>query len=214
MVRFFFLLFLITQSIITITFAKTASTGFMTPRDLLRSDSTSNISLRNNGSAATTVYGLYINQFAYVTPGDTCDHATTIYPSSSNVTAGSVVMPTIINAGKSAALGQNYLYNMIFEANYYVSIIYPSSPPGCALPGCTWGSDTIIYNWCIYLGALSPVTTSTGYTANVPPSANSASSSGLYNYNLISSYDYLGPIACNDQALTCTVANQQIQSFS
>lgn len=211
----FFLLFtLLAQALVTTTLAKTASPGFMTPRDLRSSNSTSNINLRNNKNTATTVYGLYVNQFAYVTPGDTCDHATTIYATTQNTTAGSFVTPATINAGSSAAVGSNYLYNMIYEAIYYENIIIPSSPPGCALPGCTWGSDTTMYNWCIYLGALAPVSTTPGYTANVPPSATAASSPGLYNYNLINTYIYLGPIACNDQTLTCTTTNQQTQPFS
>lgn len=210
--QFLFFTFL-AQFFVTIAFAQTNSLSFMTPRDILRNDAISGINLRNNGSSAATVYGLYVRQFSFVAPGDTCDTATVMYPSSSNITAGSVVMPIVIPAGKSAAIGSNYLYNMIYEANYYVHIIVPSSPPGCALPGCTWGSDTTIYNWCIYLGALGPASTSPGYTANVPPSASAASGGG-YNYNLISSYVDLGPISCNDQTLTCSVANPQTQSFS
>lgn len=103
---------------------------------------------------------------------------------------------------------------MLYEAIYYENIRIPSSPPGCALPGCTWGSDTTQYNWCIYLGALAPVSTSSGYTANVPPSADSAARASFYNYNLISDYIYIGPIACNDKTLTCVTANQQTQAFS
>ncbi len=103
---------------------------------------------------------------------------------------------------------------MIYQTIYYENIIIPSSPPGCALPGCTWGSDTTKYNWCIYLGALAPMSTSPGYTANVPPSTDVASSSGVYNYNLVSSYRYLGPISCDDRTLSCTVTSQQTQSFS
>jgi hypothetical protein len=160
------------------------------------------------------VFGLYVRQFSYVLPGDTCDHAVVMYPGSNNTTAGSFVMPTLINAGQSAALGSNYLYNMIYGAIYYLNIIVPSSPPGCALPGCTWGSDSTIYNWCIYLGALAPVSNTSNYTSTVPPSTDAASSPGLYNYNLISNYVSLGPISCNDQTMTCTVANQQSQPFS
>ena len=196
------------------SFAQSPSSEFMTPRDLLYNDIASNINLRNNKSSATTVYGLYVRQFSYVTPGDTCDHSTVMYSTTKNTTAGSFVMPTVLNAGKSAAIGSNYLYNMIYEAIYYLNIIIPSSPPGCQLPGCTWGSDSTIYNWCIYLGALAPVSTTTGYTANVPPSTVAASSSGLYNYDLIASYINLGPISCNDKTLTCQTTSQQTQSFS
>jgi hypothetical protein len=135
-----------------------------------------------------------------------------MYPSSANLTVGSMVMPVVISAGKRASLGKNYLYNMLFQANFYVVNNTPNAV--CQLPGCTWGSDSTIYNWCIYLGALSPVSTTAAYTANVVPSVESASSSGQYNYNLVTNYVMLGPITCNDQTLTCNVANQQTQSFS
>lgn len=202
------------QFLVTAAFAQSDPLKFATPRDLLRNESPSSINLQNNRNAAVTVYGLYVRQFSYVTPGSTCDSATVMYSASQNTTAGAMVMPTVIAPGKSAAIGSNYLYNMIYGAIYYLNIIIPSLPPGCALPGCTWGSDSTQYNWCIYLGALAPVSTSAGYTANVPPSTEAASNGNLYNYNLISSYIYLGPISCNDQTLTCSVSTQQTQSFS
>ncbi len=211
----FFLTYLFfSQFFIATTCAKTILSEFKTSKDLLNNSPLSNISLQNNRSSITTVYGLYVRQYAYVTPGQSCDNATIIYSTTNNITAGAFVMPILINPGKRAAVGSNYLYNMLYEAIYYENIIIPTSPPGCALPGCSWGSDTTQYNWCIYLGALAPVSTSSGYTANVPPSTDAASSAGLYNYNLISNYNYVGPIACNDRALTCTTASQQTQSFS
>lgn len=210
----FLRLFLLAQFFVAAAFANTNSSAFMTPRDLMQNDTTSNINLHNNRSTPATAYGLYVRQFSYVTPGQSCDHATVMYSTTQNTAAGSFVMPVTVNANSSVAVGSNYLYNMIYQANYYVHILFTSSPPGCSLPGCTWGDDSTIYNWCIYLGALAPVATSTGYTANVPPSTDVASSSGLYDYNLISNYTYLGPISCNDRTLTCTVANQQTQSFS
>jgi hypothetical protein len=101
---------------------------------------------------------------------------------------------------------------MILNAIYYAAVV-ASPPPNCALPGCTWGTDTTKYNWCIYLGAFSPQSNSSSYTSNVPPAVTAASGSG-YNYNLITSYVYLGPISCDDQTLTCSVATPQTQSFS
>lgn len=209
----FFLLATFCASFLTTT-AVFAQDNFLTSRDLFLSDATSNLSLYNNRSTSVTVYGLYVNQYSYVTPGNTCASSTVIYPSSNNVTAGSFVTPLTIAPGQKAAIGGNYLYNMIFTAIYYENIIIPSSPPGCALPGCTWGSDTTKYNWCIYVGALAPVTTTAGYTANVPPAADAASSAGIYNYNLINQFINLGPISCNDQTLTCAAANQQAQPLS
>lgn len=209
---FFFLLFF-AQFFAANTFASTDSSGFMTPRDLMQNDSSSNIILANHGSSATTVYGIYVRQFAYVTPGENCGSAISMYSATDNITAGASVMPITINAGKSAVVGSNYLYNMIYQAIYYKDIVHDTSPPGCFLPGCTWGNDSTIYNWCIYLAALAPVTTTAGYTSNVPPSTDEASS-GSYNYNLTNTYVYLGPISCNDQTMTCTAASLQTQSFS
>lgn len=182
------------------------ASDFQTPQD-----STSGIRLHNASNADKTVYGLYIRELAYVTPGNACNTSTPIYNSATNQAIGSVVSPVTIKAGDTVNLGANYLYNMLFQAFYYAAV--SSLPPSCSLPGCTWGDDSAIYQWCIYLGALSPVTTTSGYTANVPPSADIASS-GAYNYNLISSYITLGPITCNDETLTCRVENNQTQNFT
>lgn len=193
------------------------NTGFLTPKDILSTQNTSNIKLKNNGKNAV-VYGIYIKQLSYVLPGQSCDSASIIYPdpmypSSQNVAAGSIVMPVTIKANSAAPIGGNYLYNMIYGANFYVYMLIPSSPPGCALPGCTWGSDSNIYNWCIYLGALAPVSVTSGYTSNVPPSTQAISGAG-YNYNVINNYVTLGPISCNDQTLTCSSSTIQSQLFS
>lgn len=210
----FFLAIILFSQIITPAFADTNLSGYMSPRDLINNDSNSNISLQNNRSSPVTIFGLYVRQYAYVAPGQSCDAATVIYSTTNNITAGASVMPIMVAPRRKTAVGSNYLYNMIYEAIYYENIIIPSSPPGCALPGCTWGSDSTKYNWCIYLGALAPVSTTSGYTANVPPSTDAPSSAGLYNYDLITNYVYLGPISCDDRALTCVSANQQTQSFS
>ena len=196
---------------INTSYADADSTSFMSTRDILHNLSSANIFLQNNRNTNLTVYGLYVSQYAYVSPGQSCDSATIIF--TGNTTAGSVATPVQINAGKSVPVGSNYLYNMILSAIYYENIIIPSAPPGCALPGCTWGSDTLKYNWCIYLGALAPVANSASYTSNISPAAEPASGGG-YNYDLISSYVYLGPISCNDQTLTCTVASSQTQTIS
>lgn len=180
---------------------------------LYAADTSSNILLHNGSGNTKTVYGLYVRQWYYVTPGASCASATPIFPGTPNETVGAQPVALVMGAGQRAPIGQNLLYNMLLQAGYYVNIIIPSSPPGCALPGCTWGSDTTQYNWCIELGALGPVQTSTGYTSNVPPSTDSASSAGVYNYNLIDTYVRLGPIQCNDQTLTCAVSTPQTQSF-
>lgn len=188
------------------------STRFSTSKDLAASINESNFKLKNTGASPATVYGLYVRQFSYVAEGQSCTSATIMYPSSDNISAGAMVMPVTIEANTEADVGENYLYNMIYNATYYLRIITPSSPPGCALPGCTWGEDSTIYNWCIYVGAIAPVSVTGGYTAKVVPASDSLSGGG-YNYDLISSYEYIGPISCNDQTLTCSVATSQTQSF-
>ncbi len=191
-------------------FAQANVSGFMMSRDLLGDSESSNINLHNNRSSNVTAFGLYVRQYAYVLPGESCASATTIFPTNINIAAGAVVSPTVIPAGKSVSVGSNYLYNMILQAIFYASIL---NPPVCALPGCTWGSDFTLCHWCIYLGALAPTSNASNYISNVPPSTVAVSGSG-YDYNLISNYVYLGPISCNDSTQTCTVANPQTQSFS
>ncbi|MBX7149061.1 hypothetical protein K1X76_08235 [bacterium] len=188
------------------------SKNFSTSKDLAASVSESNFKLKNTGASAATVYGLYVRQFSYVAEGEPCTSATVMYPSTDNIAAGAMVMPVTLEANAEAAVGENYLYNMIYNATYYLRIVEPISPPGCALPGCTWGEDSTVYNWCIYVGAIAPVSVTGAYTAKVVPSS-SALSGGDYNYDLISSYDYIGPISCNDLTLTCSVTSSQTQSF-
>ncbi len=188
------------------------STNFSTSKDLAASINESHFTLQNTGASSATVYGLYVRQFAYVAEGQSCTSATVMYSSAANVSAGAMVMPVTIEANTEAAVGENYLYNMIYNATYYHRIVNVISPSGCSLPGCTWGDDSTIYNWCIYVGAIAPVSVTGGYTAKVVPSSSTLSG-GSYNYDLISSYEYIGPISCNDQTLTCSVATSQTQSF-
>ena len=190
------------------------STNFSTSKDLAASINESNFKLKNSGASSATVYGLYVRQFSYVAEGQSCTSATIMYSSAGNIAAGAIVMPVTIEANMEAAVGENYLYNMIYNATYYLRIITPSSPPGCALPGCTWGEDSTIYNWCNYVGAIAPVSVTAGYTANVVPASDTPlSQGGVYDYDLISSYEYIGPISCDDQTLTCSVVSSQTQSF-
>lgn len=190
---------------------KKPNLGFFTPKDLAIQNS-SNIKLKNEGNTPRVVYGIYIRQFASVEPGQSCAQAAPpMYPSSDNVAAGAVVMPIPIGINSAAPIGENYLYNMIYGAIYYVAI--QSGTPACRLPGCTWETDPSIYNWCIYLGALAPISLDSDHTSTVPPSTTVISGAG-FNYNLVAQYGYIGPISCNDQTLTCSVATPQSQAFS
>jgi hypothetical protein len=185
------------------------ATSFSTSRDL-SAVSASSLKLKNSAETARVVYGLYVRQFSYVAAGQSCSGATVMYPASDNKAAGAIAMPVTIPAGGTVSVGANYLYNMIYNAIYYLNIVIPASPPGCALPGCTWGSDSTIYSWCIYLGVLGPV--SGGYSAKIVPSSI-AVSSGAYSYNLASGSSSIGPISCDDQTMTCTLLTTQTQSF-
>lgn len=186
---------------------------FSAAQDLSDSINESHFKLKNTGVSPAVVYGLYVRQFAYVAEGESCTNATVMYSSADNVAAGAIVMPVTIAANSEAAVGENYLYNMIYNSIYYLRIITPTNPPGCALPGCTWGADTTVYNWCIYAGAISPISATEDYSTSVVPASDNPSQLGLYNYDLISSYDYIGPISCNDETLTCSVGTTQTQSF-
>ena len=201
-------------SFIAWTFATAcfAVSNFVTPRDIASRQSWSNVKLKNLSASPKTIYGIYIRQMAYVTPGQSCDSAVPIFDASENLAVGAVVMPVTMVAQGETPVGKNYLYNMIYSANYYI-MTNVFSTPYCALPGCKWGSDSAIYNWCIYLGALAPISVTDGYTANAPPFALPVSGMG-FNYNVVADYDYIGPISCNDMTLTCSVLTPQSQSFS
>ena len=190
-----------------------ANPHFMSSRDLGPLVAKSNIKLKNTRTSAKTVYGLYVRQLSYILPGQSCSSSTIIYPATNNISAGAIAMAVNIAPSEEADIGPGLLYNMIYGAQYYVQIIIPSSPPGCFLPGCTWGADTINYKWCVQIGALAPVTMTPGFTtANILPNSDSVSN-GSYNFNLVTTYEQLGPISCNDQTLTCSVTSAQTQSF-
>jgi hypothetical protein len=189
------------------------SRHFMSTRDLGPLTTTSNIKLKNTGTSAKTVYGIYVRQLSQVATGQPCASATVIYPGSTNTSVGSLAMAVNIGANEEADIGPGVLYNMIYGASYYVQVMNPSSPPGCSLPGCTWGSDTTIYDWCIQIGVLAPVTIGSGFTtANIVPATETVSTVN-YDFNLVSSYQELGPVTCSDQTLTCSVTSTQTQSF-
>lgn len=193
--------------------AQKSSSGFLSAKDLSSPEVISNITVKNSAFPPKSIYGLYVKQLSYVLPGQPCTSSTVIYSSSANISAGAVVMRVVVDSEKEADVGANFLYNMIYSTTQYVQATIPVSPPGCMLPGCTWGSDTTRYNWCIHLGIIAPVSVQAGFsTSNVVPMMSAVSSTN-YNYNKASNYQNLGPISCDDQQLTCTVATVQTQTF-
>lgn len=197
------------------------SYALMTARDMQHLD-LSNITIKNNTTASVSVTGLFIASF------DTNDCSSCF----GNIVAGdnlggAVMSPITFNASQSVPIGQNYLYNMLYNGIYYVKNTAGSSP--CSLPGCSWpGDDQNVTGWCISINAVSP---SASYTysnyrngTNLPANAPSYSSAGNstpfdYKYDLInpstlgSGSACLGPITCNDKTLTCKVATAQSESF-
>ncbi len=179
----------------------------LTARDVVN-NTYSNISIQNKTGAAITVYGVYVNQFAS-TNGD-CTSPTVLYSGTPAHAAGAFVTPMPLNTNQSVLIGQNYLYNMLYTAIYYGN--QPSTTLPCMLPGCSWSGDASPADqWCIYLGVMSPSTDTTA-AASVPPYANLMTGEG-YNYDLVTHYSYIGPITCNDQTLTCSVATAQNVPF-
>jgi hypothetical protein len=178
----------------------------MTARDVYAS-SLSNITLQNKSEAPVNVYALYVPKLSYT---DTdCNLATVLYTSTN--TGGAFLMPVTIMPNQKIPIGQNFLYNMLYTAIYYNNQTSSASP--CTLPGCTWGAtDTTVFKWCVYIGALSPADNNTATTSSAPPYGEAVTGAG-YNYDLVTQYSYIGPITCNDQNLTCSVSNAQNVAF-
>lgn len=122
---------------------------------------------------------------------------------------------------QTVALGQNYLYNMLYNGMFYLRSNI-STP--CLLPGCSWPGDDPTVKWCITINAMSPDSSYTfsNYTngsslpAKVPAYGNPGNSNPLsYKFDLIdpatlgTGQACLGPITCDDKTLTCTVASTQ-----
>ena len=198
--------------------------ALMTAQDLSKND-TSNLNLTNKSGVDLTVYGVYLYGVAFITPGLDCINGIVATPNNTtqNFMSGGAT-PIEIKNGQSIAIGQNYLYNMIYNWIYFDTSF--GGQPGCLLPGCTWTNETP-HNWCFKLGAISPnapytYTADTASNAMVVPfswAPNSLDVIGIpnYAYDLIPSagdaYVWLGPFTCDDQTLTCTTPTPQYQPF-
>ena len=198
--------------------------ALMTVHDL-QANATSNISLLNRTTAPVTVNGLFIASFDATTTND-CSVCTGGVISGDNI-GGTMLSPVNFAVNQAIAVGQNYLYNMIYNGIYYIRTTIGSSP--CALPGCSWPDDTPL-KWCISINAVALNTSYTysHYTngVNPPAAAPAYGAAGLspsnqfnYNYDLIDPATLgagsacLGPITCDDKTMTCQVSTAQNESF-
>ncbi len=195
--------------------------ALMTAQDVVNSAS-SNISITNATGASVTGHGLYIAAFDI-------NDCSSCYGSvvSGNNAGGVMVQPVSFSSGQSINVGQNYLYNLIYNGIYFIKTIAGSTP--CGLPGCSWPGDAPdVAGWCLSIGVMSLDSSYTSSTyingahspASVVPYGAAVTSNPFgYNYDLIDpstlgvGNSCLGPIVCDDQTLTCTVSTPQSQSF-
>lgn len=197
------------------------SSALMTPRDI-KNSIFSNVSLMNQTGQSVTLNTLFIASFDI----NDCSSCFGGVVSGDNL-GGAVVGPVVFNKNQSIPIGQNFLYNMLYNGIYYIKTVVGSSP--CSLPGCSWpGDDPSVKGWCITLNgtSLNSGYTSSSYTngshppANTPPYSAAGSSNAFhYNYDVINPATLgtgnacIGPIVCNDKTLTCKVNVAQSESF-
>lgn len=195
--------------------------ALMTVSDMSNS-ALSNITITNKTAQTISVAGLFIASFDI----NDCSSCFGSVVSGDNL-GGAVVSPINFNANQEIPIGQNYLYNMLYNGIYYIRNTVGSSP--CALPGCSWpGDDPNVRGWCIHINVISRNSnyTHSSYTNGFTPPANSppysvAGNSTPFNYK----YDLIdpstlgignvcfGPVRCDDKSLTCSVATKQNESF-
>lgn len=193
--------------------------ALMTAHDM-QGPALSNITLTNRTGAPILVSGLFIASF----DTNDCSACSGSILAGDNL-GGAVVSPVSFKVNQSVPIGQNYLYNMIYNGIYYIKNNIASP---CSLPGCSWpGDDTNVHGWCISINVIS-LNSSYTYSnykngsnppANAPTYAAAGNSTPLYKYDLINPSTLgagsacLGLITCNDKTLTCQVANPQNESF-
>lgn len=209
--------------LVTSAFAKSKDPhdyALMTARDI-QSIGLSNITISNRTGAPITVSGLFIASFDV----NDCSACFGNVLGGDNL-GGAVVSPITFKTNQSLAIGQNYLYNMLYNGIYYLKNSIGSP---CSLPGCSWpGDDSNVQGWCITINVLSPNSSYTyaHYTngsnppANTPPYSSAGNSTPFdYRYDLIDPSTLgtgsacLGLITCDDTTLTCKVATAQNESF-
>lgn len=195
--------------------------ALMTARDMLNLN-LSNITIANHTNQSITASGLFIASFDI----NDCSACFGSVVSGDNA-GGAFSTPVTFRPNQSIAIGQNYLYNMLYNGIYYIKNTVGSSP--CSLPGCSWpGDDTNVQGWCITINVTS-INSSYTYSnyrngsnppANFPAYSHAGNSIPFdYKYDLIDPTTLgagnmcLGPITCNDNTLTCQVASAQSESL-
>jgi len=195
--------------------------ALMTARDM-QGPGLSNITITNGTASPTSVSALFIASFDV----NDCSSCFGGVVSGDNL-GGAVASRFTFKTNQSIPIGQNFLYNMIYNGIFYIKNTVGSSP--CSLPGCSWpGDDTNVKGWCITINVVSPNSSYTysHYTngsnppSDVPAYSNAGNSTPYdYKYDLINPNTLgtggacLGPITCDDKKLTCRVATAQNESF-
>lgn len=195
--------------------------ALMTLRDM-KETGFSNITITNETAQQISAAGLFIASFDV----NDCSSCFGGVVSGDNL-GGAVVSPVTFKPNQSVPIGQNFLYNMLYNGIYYIRNTVGSSP--CSLPGCSWpGDDPNITGWCVTINVVSRNSsyTHSAYQNGTNPPANApaysaagASPAFNYNYDLINPATLgtgnacLGPITCNDKTLTCKVSTAQNESF-
>lgn len=223
-IKYFLLCMLGGISLVTNVYAENKDPNayaLMTARDM-KNAGLSNITIANHTAETITASGLFIASFDV----NDCSACFGGIVSGDNL-GGAVMSPVTFKPNQSIPIGQNFLYNMIYNGIYYIKNTAGSSP--CSLPGCSWpGDDQNVRGWCITMNITSPNSsyTNSHYTngSNPPANAPAYSQAGNstpfnYKYDLIDPSTLgignvcLGPITCDDKTLTCQVATAQSESF-
>lgn len=214
-------------AVITLTFACARVGQEVGAEDLITgldavNQSFSNVTITNATSSSIPASGIFIASFDV----NDCSACTGNIMAGDNA-FGAFVQPITFGASQTLRLGQNFLYNMLYNGIYGIKNTAGSSP--CELPGCSWpGDDPTIQGWCITLNVMSRESSytfshyanGTNPLANVVP-AGQAGVSNPFNYKfdlknpatLGAGAACIGPIKCNDKTLTCSVTSPQNQTF-
>lgn len=199
--------------------------ALMTARDV-QNNTLSNVTITDNAGQTVPVAGIFIPNFT-ASENNTCSSCIDSY--GSNSLGGTVISPVTFASGQKLSIGQNYLYNMIYNLISSYNTSGSGGTLACSLPGCSWPRDTLV-TWCININIISQHSSYTynhGYVkspyppANAPAySADGSASAYNYNYDLIDPNTLgttpglcLGPVTCNDKTLTCKVSTPQNESF-